>query len=138
MSMLGDAVNDYGLVLDTDILHEIASKLCEDYTDEAWEEDKDSFVEDVVDTLGLECVSMFSGDALKIDDDGSDDWNDSEYYNGDSIYYKTIRAYPTLFSAPYKDMGEVVAEFKSRLGEYLPENFNYREAIRHIVGAYLG
>lgn len=43
-----------------------------------------------------------------------------------------------LFKAAYKDMNELIDEFKSDIGEYLPEDFDYRANIRHIVGTYFG
>ena len=33
---------------------------------------------------------------------------------------------------------ELTNEFKEKLGEYLPDNFDYRNHIRHISGCYYG
>ena len=35
-------------------------------------------------------------------------------------------------------MEEIVEELKSKVGEYLPEDFDYRKNIRHISGTYFG
>ena len=36
------------------------------------------------------------------------------------------------------NMEEIVDEFKSKLGKYLPEDFDYRSRISHICGTYYG
>lgn len=59
-------------------------------------------------------------------------------YDGDRIYYIQVSSYPTLFKPAYKSMDELIAEFKEKVGEYLPEDFDYRSNIRHIVGTYFG
>jgi len=138
MSMRDYAVDDYGVVLNSNILHVLSVQLYDDCTDESWDKDKYEFIEGVVDTLGLEYIGEFTGEALKINDDGSDYWDDADYYNSDSIYYFSVSNYPTLFKAAYKDMNELINEFKERLGKYLPENFQYRHFTRHIVGTYFG
>ena len=61
-----------------------------------------------------------------------------ESYSGDQIYYIPVNSYPTSFKPAYENMDALIAEFKEKVGEYLPEDFDYRSNIRHIVGTYFG
>lgn len=140
MSMRDYAVDDYGLVIDSNIMHCLAVKLYDDCTDEEWDKDKYEFIEGVVDTLGLESIPNFVGEAFPIKDNGDTEWDDasSDFYDNDAIYYVAVSRYPNLFIAPYKDIGDLIGQFKSAIGKYLPENYAYRQNIRHIVGTYYG
>jgi hypothetical protein len=44
----------------------------------------------------------------------------------------------SLFKAAYKNMDDMIADFKERVGEYMPEDFDYRANLRYIVGTYWG
>ena len=140
MSMRDYAVDDYGLVIDSNIMHCLAVKLYDDCTDEEWEKDEYGFIEGVVDSLGLESISNFVGEAFPIKDNGDTEWGDasSDFYDNDSIYYVAVSQCPNLFVAPYKDIDDLICSFESAIGEYLPENYAYRRNIRHIVGTYYG
>lgn len=138
MSMRDYAINDYGLLFNSNILHVVATKLYDDCSDENWDKNEYDFIERVTETLGLEYLPEFSGEAFKIEDNGQDYWRDADYYCGDSIYYFRAINSPTLFNTAYKNMDELIDEFKHWLGKYLPESFNYRCFIRHIVGTYYG
>lgn len=135
MSMREWAVDDYGLLLTKEMIKAIASKVLDDLEERDEEEYGDALYEDGI----CEYIGEFTGEAIYIEDDGTEDWRRSgESFDGNRIYYVNISKYPTLFKAAYKNMDELIEEFKSKVGDYLPEDFNYRANIRHIVGTYWG
>lgn len=138
MSMRDYAVNDYGLVLDEDMLKTIASQYCKDYTEKDYEEDECGFHEELYDAGIIEYISEFTGDAICITDNGTDDWRNTNGYDADWIYYIPAKRIGTLFESAYNNIEEMVDEFKGKIGEYFTEDFNYREHICHIVGTYYG
>lgn len=138
MSMRDYAVDDYGLVLNTNHLHLISAKLLDDYSEKEWENDRYGLVEAVVDKLGIQSIGNFSGEAFTINDNGEPDWSNTEVYSEDPIYYVNTSAYPNLFKQAYKNINEIIDEFKKKIGEHLPLDFDYRNCIRHIVGTYFG
>lgn len=138
MSMRDYAVDDYGLVLNTNHLQCLASRALDDYSEEEWENGRLDIVQELVETLNIECISEFRGEAFVITNVGESDWSNTDIYNGDSIYYIGISVYPSLFKQAYSDMDELILEFKKKIGKYLPDNFDYRSNIRHIVGTYFG
>ena len=138
MSMSYYAVDDYGLLITKETLEIMASKVCEDYTEEAYREDEWSFNEDLYDEGLVERISEFIGEAIAINDDGTSRWYDCKSYHCDSIHYLPVKKVHTLFKAAYNNIDEIVDEFKEKLGEYLPEDFDYRNNIRHISGCYYG
>ena len=75
---------------------------------------------------------------MAIDDSGNDDYNSSEVYNDDTIYYVPTKNYGTLFKAAYANMEELESEFRNKFNKYLPDDFDYRKHICHIVGTYFG
>ena len=138
MSSRDYGIDDYGLLLNQDTLKVIASNLCDDYTDELFEEDPFGFIDELVDTFDLTYCSDFTGEALSLDDDGCTQWvsNDSVSFSDDLIFYLPLRRYASLFKASYGSMDEVISEVKDTLGKYLPTDFNYRPLIKHITGTY--
>lgn len=141
MGMREYGVNEYGLVLSDETMRHLASKLCSTYSEAEYEENKYDFNEAVEYKLPCEYISTFSGDAVKIAEDGVDDWfspGNYESYDDDMIYYIPFNRYPTLFSAAYANMREVIEEMKRKVGKYLPSDFDYMDNIRHIVGTYYG
>ena len=86
----------------------------------------------------VEYISEFTGEAMVIDDNGNDDYNSSETYNDDTIYYVPTKNYGTLFKAAYANMEELESEFRNKFNKYLPDDFDYRKHICHIVGTYFG
>lgn len=138
MSMRDYAVNDYGLVLDEDMMKIIASQYCEGYTEEDYDEDFCAFNDELYGAGIVEYMSDFSGEAVYIDDDGIDDWRNTDVYCSDVIYYIPVSNISTLFKAAYNNIEEMVDEFKDKIGKYFTEDFNYRKNIRHIVGTYFG
>lgn len=135
MSMRDYAVDDYGLLLTKETMKIIASKVCDDFEDMEEDEYGDALYEEGI----CEYIGDFTGEAIYIEDDGTEDWRRSgESYNGDRIYYVNVSKYPSLFKAAYENMDALIAEFKEKVGDYLPKDFNYRANIRHIVGTYWG
>lgn len=135
MGMRENPVDDYGLLLTDEAIKIIASKALDDFE----EVDEDEYGDALYDEGICEYIGEFTGEAGILYDDGMNDWlSNGETYDGDQIYYIPSKSYPTLFKAAYKDMNELIAEFKSDIGEYLPDDFDYRANIRHIVGTYFG
>lgn len=135
MSMRDYAVDDYGLLLTEETMKIIASIVCDDFDDM----EKDEYGDALYDEGICEYIGEFTGEAIRITNDGYHEYgNNGESYSGDRIYYVPICSYSTLFKSAYENMDELIAEFKSKLSEYLPDDFDYRSNIRHIVGTYYG
>ena len=133
MRMRDYACENYGLVLSKDVMKLICEK---EFVDEPVEDEEYGMA--LYDADICNCMGNFTGEALYVNDDGSDNWGHSQHYNCDSVYYVPANKYPTLFKTAYKDIDELIAEFKEKVGEYLPEDFDCRSNIRHIVGTYFG
>ena len=133
MSMRDYAYLDYGLVLDEETIRYM-------YSVAIGGQDKDlSDMGNALYDRGIvEYTGEFTGEAIRVRDDGSDDWNDSLVYSADVFYYVPLGLHPSFFKAQYKDMNEIVEELKSEVGKYMPEGYDYRANIRHIVGTYFG
>ena len=138
MSMRDYAVNDYGLLITIEIMQMIASKVCDDYTEADYTNDPWPFNEELYDKGIVEYIGSFTGESIAINDKGENTWSDSEYYDNDVIWYAPTKNISSLFKAAYENMDEMIAEFRKRLGEYLPEDFDYRKYIRNISGTYYG
>lgn len=135
MSYRAYAYEDYGLLLEEDDLKKIASTVfC---CNEEQMDDVDISYK-LYDIGIISMVSEFTGEACAIGDDGKDDWGSGEEYDDDSVCYIPITKCPSLFARAYKDINEMVLDFKQRVGNGLPQDFPYRERIRHIVGTYYG
>ena len=135
MSMRDYAVDDYGLVLDEETVRIIASKVFDDYKEN---ESATALAFDLYDHGICEYISEFTGEAQELDGQGMYWGGDSKDYSCDVIVYVHATNYPTLFRKAYNNMDELVEEFKEKIGEYLPEDFDYRSRIRHISGTYFG
>ena len=138
MGMRDYAVNDYGLLMTEEMLKMVAAKVCENYTEEDYEEDEFAFNEELYAEGIVEYISDFTGESITIDDKGENIWSNSETYSYDVIWYVPVKSISTLFKAAYKDMDEMIEEFRNKLGEYLPADFDYRKYIRNISGTYYG
>lgn len=138
MSMRDYAINDYGLVMTREMLKTICSKYYREYTEEKYNDDEYSFNDALYEEGIVEYISGFTGEAMVIDDNGSDDYNSSEAYNDDTIYYVPNQNYGTLFKAAYANMEELEIEFRNKFNKYFPDDFDYRKHICHIVGTYFG
>ena len=135
MSMRENPVDDYGLLLTNEMIKTIALKVLDDLE----ERDEDEYGYALYEDGICEYIGEFTGEAGILQDDGMNDWlKDGERYDCDTIYYIPSKSYPTLFKAAYENMDALIAEFKEKVGDYLPKDFNYRANIRHIVGTYWG
>lgn len=138
MSMRDYAVNDYGMLMTKEMLKMVASKVCDGYTEADYEDDPWGFNEELYDKGIVEYIGSFTGESIEINDDGINNWGVCEYYDDDVIYYAPTKNISTLFKAAYKNIDEIVDEFRNKLGEYLPADFDYRKYIRNISGTYYG
>lgn len=138
MSMRDYAVNDYGLLMTKEMLKAVASKVIENYSDEEYDNNEMDFNYKLYEFGIIETISEFTGEAMKINIDGSDNWSNGECFNSECIYYTPASKYPSIFTAAYNNIDEMANEFKEKLGEYLPDGFDYKFYIRHIVGTYFG
>lgn len=133
MSMRDYAVSDYGLLLDEETIKAISSKALPDYTDE------DDMEYELYNQGICEYISEFTGESISIRKDGGLDWGgETEYYSCETIVYVPASNFPTLFKKAYENIDEIIDEFKGKLGEYLPDEFDYRGKIRHVRGTYFG
>lgn len=132
------SVEDYGLVMEKDMLETVCSKYCNDYTKEKYADDEFYFNDQLYEAGIVEYISSFTGESMVIDDDGTDIYNSGNTYDDDIIYYIPIKNYPNFFKAAYENIDEIVSEFRWKLCDYLPDSFNYKEHICHIVGTYFG
>lgn len=138
MSMRDYAINDYGLVMTREMLKTICSNYYRECTEEKYNDDEYSFNDALYEEGVVEYISGFTGEAMVIDDNGSDDYNSSKAYNDDTIYYVPTQNYGTLFKAAYANMEELESEFRNKFNKYFPDDFDYRKHICHIVGTYFG
>jgi hypothetical protein len=129
------AVDDYGLLLDEETIKVIASKVIDDFSYDATAID---WAYELYDHGICEYISEFTGEAQEIDNNGFYWGGEINEYSNDVIAYVQAYNYPTLFRRAYNNMDELVEEFKNKLGEYLPDDFDYRSRIRHICGTYYG
>ena len=134
MSMRDYAVDDYGLVLDKETVKIIASQVFDDYTEDEYDLEFELYDKGI-----CEYVSEFTGEAQELGEDGVYTWfGNYKTYNCDMIVYIPLKNYPTLFKQAYNNMEEIVEELRAKVGEYLPEDFDYRNRICHISGTYFG
>ena len=133
MSMRDYACEDYGLVLDDKAMRHICDKMFIDDPVEAGDEGYALYESGFCNLFG-----QFTGEAFGIQDNGNDTWDNSTNYGCDEVYYVPFDKYPSLFSTAYANIDEIVEEFKTKIGEYLPEDYNYRSNIRHIIGTTFG
>lgn len=141
MSMREYAVYDYGLLLTEEMMKVLAKMHCKDFTEEDFDMDEFGFYEEVELVFGgnIEYVGQFTGEAKYVEDDGSCNWGfNSVFYDDEVLYYVPINRKLSLFEATYKSMDDMIADFKERVGKYMPEDFDYRYNMRYIVGTYWG
>lgn len=132
MSMRTYAFEDYGLVLTDEIMKTICEKAFEEPVED------ENYGMALYDEDICACAGNFTGEIFSVLDTGSDDVYGYDDIEDDSVYYVAARKYSTLFNAAYKDMDEMVTEFKEALGKYLPADFDYRSNIKHIIGTTWG
>lgn len=133
MSMREYAAEDYGLVLDDKALRHICDKAFADNPVNEGDETYALYEAEIINLFG-----EFTGEAFCINDKGDDIWDRSISYSCEEVPYVPLKKYPSLFRAAYKDFNEIIEELKEEIGEYLPEDYDYRSNIRHIIGTTFG
>ena len=133
MSMRTYSYEDYGLVLNEETIKMICEKV---FADDPHGEEDDGYA--LYDAGICNIVGNFTGELFPISDEGRDVWDKSETPDDDTVYYISVKKYPSLFGTAYNNMNELIAEFREILDEYLPNDYDYRANIRHIVGTTFG
>lgn len=138
MSMREHVVDDYGLILGEEDIRILAEKVCEDYSDSEFDEDPEWFQDRISDEFGFDFITGFTGETILLSDSDNCVGTDSIYYEEDVIRYLRATYYPSLFTRAYRNMDELVDEFRQALGDYLPDTFDYQAHLYHIVGTCFG
>lgn len=139
MSMQHYAVNDYGLYLDFETMNHMASKICDDYTPEAFADDEWHFMNELYEQCVVDYIGELTGEALCVQDDGRPMWGVPHWvYSNDTCWYIPLFKQSRMFGAAYQSMEEVIAELRDRLGKYLPDDFDYRKNLCLVCGTYFG
>ena len=133
MSMRDYGVDDYGLVIDEKTGMYMATKAIKDYDKNVDEWEYCLYEEGI-----CEYISDFTGETNVLLDDGNPNWSESKYYNTDVICYVSVERIPTLFKKAYNNIDDIIEEMKRKIGEYLPEDYDYRNNICKITGTYYG
>lgn len=131
--MRSSTIDYYGFLITDDVARIMAKKVVDKITES--DDCKDILFEANICAF----ISCFTGEAVCIDDNGHDAYNlfnlkTCEEFLCDTVYFIPAKSQSTLFKAAYKDMDELISEFKSEIGKYLPDDFDYRSNIRHIAG----
>lgn len=124
------AISKYGFVITPEILELLVSKLSADYDPEDYAEAPYYFSEPIVESLGMIRLSGFTGEALRIAPEAYGDM----VYDWDEILFFPAEREVSPFYAAYDSFAELVEEVTRMVRIYLPEDFEYHEYIRHIVG----
>lgn len=136
MSMRDYAVHDFGMIIDEETGLMICQALGHEFDKN--DEDISGEISDVLYENGIvDMIGQFTGEAIAIQSTGYEDFSDTIFYNDEAIMFVGLR-FPTLFKAVYKDVTDIIIDLKSKVGKYLPDDFDYRKNIRFIVGTYWG
>jgi hypothetical protein len=127
------ACEDYGLVLDDATMRYICDKM---FTDDPVDEGDEGCA--LYEAQICNLFGQFTGEAFGIQENGHDNWENSTNYDFDEVYYVPFDKYPSLFSTAYRDINEIIEEFREKIGKYMPEGYDYRANIRHIIGTTFG
>lgn len=140
MAMQDYRVNDYGLLVDYKTLKLLAeAKLGDEFDPDDFFDNDISYATDFYEEGILEYIGDFTGETRRINDNGLDDWGgEVEYYKEDWITYIPCDCQFTLFKRAYRDVDEIIEEMKQKVGGLLPEDYDYRNNIVHVVGTYFG
>lgn len=103
------------------------------------DEDFDGTLSDIHSIGGKNVDSFYdcSGDFFDIDEKDYVFFDKSEV-DETSFHIISIDKYPSLFTRAYKDIDEIVNEFKNSVGKYFPEDFDYKKYLVCFIGTYLG
>ena len=140
MSMQDYGVNDYGLLVDYETLKLMTeAKLGDDFDPDDFWGGEVSYATDFYEDGILEYIGDFTGQSCRIDDDGRDAWGgEVENYREEWMTYIPCDRQSTLFERAYRNVDEIIEEMKQKVGELLPDDYDYRKNIVHVVGTYFG
>lgn len=140
MSMQNYGVNDYGLLVDYETLKLMAeAKLGDEFDPDDFFGNDVSYAEEFYEEGILDYIGDFTGETCRICDDGTDAWGgEAEAYREDWLAYIPCDLQPSLFKRAYRDVNEIIEEMKQKVGDLLPEDYDYRNNIVHVVGTYFG
>ena len=124
------AVSVYGLVITSETLELLVSKLSPEYDPEDYADAPYYFSEPIIDRLGISHIPGFTGEALPVVPDAREDM----VYDWEEILFIPVQREVSPFRAAYKSFEEMSAEVSEGVSGLLPPDFDYVENIRHIVG----
>lgn len=132
MSMKENSYEDYGLVLSEEVIENIFNKKGFEPDDEV-NKGVELYEADI-----CSCAFEFTGDVYPLEKDGKDNWDNGTYYNCKEVFYIPLEKAPSLFEKAYDDIEEVISELKEKIGDCMPEGYDYQSNICHIVGTVWG
>lgn len=138
MSMQETGISEYAFLFTDETLRLIAKKLFSDYTDEKYNEAMGLYVYDIKEKLSLNYEGEFTGSTYLLKEDGCPDFFSEDNYSSNILLYLPLENEISLFKTSYKNMEEVVSEIRKKIGDYLPDDYNYRKNICLICGTYYG
>ena len=133
MSMRDYSVHDFGYVFNEKMIDKFIEKLKPKNI-----EPGDTY--EMAELMGLEYIGDFTGDALRLDEFGDDDFDDDAWsYSGESIFYLPIGAYSSLFKAAYQSPEELARCMRSTYPKWLPDDLDdIYKGIRHTIRTSFG
>ncbi len=138
MSMQETGISEYAFLFTDETLRLIAKKLFSDYTDEKYNKAMGLYVYDIKEKLSLNYEGEFTGSTYPLKEDGCPDFFSEDNYSSNILLYLPLEKEISLFKTSYKNMEEVVSEIRNKIGDYLPDDYNYRKNICLICGTYYG
>ena len=142
MSMREYGTFGRGLLIPEKCIESVVKK-CTDFNEEEYGDNYKQFLNDTVydsanfDGGHLIEFSECSGDFFDVDDKEYKMFEDDEV-DEDWFFIIELDKYPSLFTQAYKDEDEIVEEFKSKVGKYFPEDFDYKKYLVSYHGTYWG
>lgn len=139
MSMRAYATDDYGLVLDEKAMKEICRrKFSDEFTEEEFASDELAWMVDAADSLDITAIGDLTGEAFELTGDGETLWGTSKPIGCGTAFLVGLSKYPRLCDRAYQSMDEAIDEIKRKIGQYLPDDFDYEGNMKHIIGTYYG
>lgn len=134
MSMRDYGVDDFGYVF----TEEMIDKMIEAYRPDGI---AIGDTHEMAEHMGLDYIGEFTGDVWCLDDNGCDDYRNTECssYSNECLFFFPLERQPTLFRAAYRSPEELAKDMKNTYGKWLPESLKeIYKGMRHIVGTYYG
>ncbi len=122
-----EVISEYGLILKPDIIESVVKNAV-----------SDNYSRSLFPGCGNNLITLLSsctGETYPINHIGYDDWNNVTAYEEDQLCYHCLVLEPCFFETTCKDLESLVAMVKNEFDTaYLPEDFDFRNNIRHVVG----